>query len=154
MAQIQISKWELKVLNPDGTDNTFLPSITNGSVPADLSTEVVDWLAMGLLVQIVLECEISGTYPDSTNAVLSGSVIRYNPAMFGEIGATFYPPKTWPQGGYSLEVPGSFDPSSTTSFTMRLVGQGENLPSNINGDVTIELVDDNFFNITHQFHHH
>ena len=151
MALIEIKSWSLEVLNPDGTVNTFLPSIAVGSVPPDLTTEVVDWLAMGLDVKIVLACTLSGDYPDTKSATLTRSVIRYNPALFGEIGALFYPPKTWPQGGYSVEVPGSFNPSDPTIFTMRLVGQGAELPSNINGDVTVELLNDDDFEITHTF---
>ncbi len=70
MATLTINTWELIPLNPDQTDNSFLPSIS-GTVPTN---ESVDWAAMGQMMKLVLNCEMTGTYSDSSTANVLGTL--------------------------------------------------------------------------------
>ena len=146
MATLTILTWEFVPLNPDGTDNAFLNSEPAGTVPAPTS-EKIDYLCMGSEVRLILNCVISGNYGDSTPASVLGATIRYNPALFLEYLGLWYPPGTFPQGGYSIEIPSTYSPQ----YAMPLIGMYEFSNCNINGDVTIDLVNDQNFTITHTF---
>jgi len=131
-------------LNPDGTDNTLLPAITSSSIP---TTESIDWAAMGMNFKLVVECEITGTYPDSTSADLVATSIIYNPAFFTEKFSVFFPPGSIPIGGYIIQIPSG----TATTYAVSLSGQGSNLNNNQNGSCEVEVIDANNFVITHTF---
>lgn len=144
MALIEITSWTLTPLNPDGSDNTLLPSVTD-TVPTN---EVIDWGAMGQKFRLTIECEMSGTYPDTTVADLDRTIVRYNPSMFLEPFAVSFPVNTFPAGGYTYQVL-SVTPAT---YVMNLsFPSGEYLNSNINGDVTLEVVSSTEFIVTHEF---
>lgn len=145
MAAITLNSWKIVPLNPDGTDNAFLNSYTGG-VPAT-SSEVIDWLCMGANVRLELDCTISGTLPDTSTASVIASTIRYNPAMFLDFPGVYYPIGTFPQGGYSIQIPAGY----SSNYPMSLVGQGEFQFCNTNGSVQIDIADDQNFTISHTF---
>lgn len=147
MAALTITSWTIEPLNPDGTKNLFLPSVT-GSVPADVNTETIDFLAMGSRVSLTLTCEVTGTFPDSSTASIDGAILRYNPAMFLEYLGIFFPPGVFPTSGYAIQMPAS--PSG--DYTMPLIGQANNQPNNENGEVTLSYTDGQNFEITHDFY--
>lgn len=144
MALLEITSWNLTPLNPDGSDNILLPSVTD-TVPTN---EVIDWAAMGQRFRLTMECEMSGNYPDTDPADLDRTIVRYNPAMFLEQFAVSFPVNTFPSGGYTYQVL-SVTPAV---YPMALsFPSGINLNSNINGDVTLEVVSSTEFIITHEF---
>lgn len=145
---LAIISWDFKAKNPDGTDNTFLPSITGGSVPADPSTQVIDWLAMGGRISLTIVCQISGTHPDMSTRSVKEATFRYNPATFLEYLGVYYPPGSFPLGGYSIQVPEVY----SSSYPMVLIGQGANSNDNWNGEVTMNISDDQNFEIVHEFY--
>lgn len=143
MATLAIVTWDLFPLNPDGTDNTFLPSY-NGSAPTN---EQVDSLAMGQQVRLTMTFQLAGTLPDTSTAELSGTLVRYSPGLFVDWNSQFFPPLVFPDGGYSYTIPSN----SPDIYTMRLMGQGGNLNANENGKVTIEVLTSTEFVIVHVF---
>jgi hypothetical protein len=149
-AALLITSWEINPLNPDGTVNSFLPA-KSGASPADLSTDLIDYLAMGNLFQLKLYCSLSGSYPDTSTPTVVGSTIRYVPGLFLDFMGVYNPPGTFPSAGYAMQLPGSYNPSIGGVYTMPLIGQRENLPCNINGEVEIEFTGTTDFIITHQF---
>lgn len=144
MALLEITSWNLTPLNPDGSDNSLLPYVTD-TVPTN---EVIDWGAMTQKFRLTIECELSGTYPDTTAADLDRTIVRYNPALFLEPFAVSFPVNTFPAGGYTYQVL-SLTPAT---YTMNLsFPSGEFLNSNINGDVTLEVISSTEFVVTHEF---
>jgi hypothetical protein len=149
---IIILSWSITALNPDGTPNTFLPSIPLGSVPPDPTADLVDFMAMGNRVELKLTCQLNGNYIDGTAIEVQGSTFRYNPALFLEYLGIYNPPGIFPTSGYAIQIPGSYDPSMSAQYVMPLIGQGGNLNSNINGDVIIDVTGTIDFEITHTFY--
>lgn len=143
MATLTINTWELIPLNPDQTDNSFLPSLS-GTVPTN---ESVDWAAMGQMMKLVLNCEMTGTYSDSSTANVLGTLIRYNPGMFVDAFSQFVPVGSFPNGGYSFTVTST----SPNTYQMPMSGQFENLNNAENGSVTLEVLTSTTFTITHIF---
>jgi hypothetical protein len=147
MATLTINSWTITPLNPDGTDNSFLPAIS-GSIPANLSTDLIDFVAMGQRLRLDMEFHISGNHASGSPASVNGSTINYAPALFLAYLAPYYPIGTFPRGGYSIVVPSN----SAATYQMQLVGQGANENCNQNGDVFLEVVDAHHFNISHEFY--
>ncbi len=143
MATLTISTWELIPLNPDLTDNSFLPSLS-GTVPTN---EMVDWAAMGQNMKLVLNCTLAGNYPDTTAATVVGLLIRYNPGMFVDAYSQYSPVGSFPSGGYSFTVV----TATPNTYQMPMMGQYENLNNAENGDVTLEVLSSTTFTITHIF---
>lgn len=147
MAQIVINGWTVTALNPDGTDNSFVTPIT-GSVPANPTADLLDFAAMGQRLRLQFDCTISGTHSDSSTASVIGSTIRYAPAMFLAYLGGYFPPGTFPPGGYSVLIPAGY----SSSYAMVLIGQGEFESANQNGTVEINLTNDYNFEIVHEFY--
>lgn len=150
-AALIITSWEVIPINPDGTVNSWLPTVS-GNAPTDLSTDLIDWFAMGSRFRLILNCELSGTYADGSSPSLQSGTIRYNPALFMDYMGMYSPPGTIPSAGYSLQIPGSYNPSVPSSYTMVLIGQKENINTNQNGTVTLDLVGLDEFVITHDLY--
>jgi hypothetical protein len=136
--------FELNAINPDGSDNTFLPSIAPSAIP---TAESIDWAAMGMLLKLTIYVEISSTYSDGSTADLVGASIVYNPGLFKDVFSNFVPPGTLPLGGYILQVPSS----TPTVYSVPLSGQGTNANSNDNGTCTIEIISSKICKIVHIF---
>src|SRR6218665_580553 len=97
MATVTINTWSITAINPDGTDNSLLPVITGGNP----NNEIIEHAAMGMRFRIELDCQITGTYSDTSTADLAGTIVRYNPAMFVPVFTFFTPIGAFPSGGYT-----------------------------------------------------
>jgi hypothetical protein len=145
MAQLEINNYTLTPLNPDGTPNTNLPELS-GTLPP---TESVDFASMGQRFQLVLECEMSGTYSDSSTADVAATFVRYNPAMFVDPFSKYPFAASFPAAGYLLQIPNT----TVGIFPMPLsfVNGGQFVSCNENGSVSLEVTSGTEFTITHSF---
>lgn len=151
MADATISQWSIECLDPDGSSNAFMASndLISTSVPPDLG-EVADFLTVGQTLRLSLLVDLTGTYPDGTNCELDGAIVRYNPSLFSDVYAPFFPAFSWPAGGYSVQFPNS--PSGVLgTWPMPLANFGVNTLCNENGTVTIEAISSVQFEIVHVF---
>lgn len=145
MATLIINNFTLEPLNPDGTTNALLPTIS-GSLPP---TEAVDFASMGQRFKLTLECEIAGTYSDSSTADVAGTYVRYNPAMFVDPYTKYPFVGSFPTAGYLIQIPSTT--AGTYNMPLSFVSGGEFSSSNENGSVTIEVTSATEFTITHSF---
>lgn len=151
MASATISQWSIEALDPDGSANSFMAgeTIISTSVPPDF-TEVADFLTVGQKIRLTLLVDLADTYPDGTACQLDGAIVRYNPSLFSDVYAPFFPAFSWPAGGYSIQFPNS--PSGVVgTWPMPLANFGVNTLSNDNGTVTIEAFSSVQFEIVHEF---
>lgn len=143
MASLTLQQYTINALNPDGSVNTLMPTIT-GTNP---SVDMVDFACMGQRIRLELEVELSGDWSDTTTAELAGLFVRYTPAQFVDA-FTAYTVGILPNGGYTFVIPSN----SPNSYVMPLVlAQTEYTLSNENGGVTIEVIDSTNFIIRHDF---
>ncbi len=145
MAQLEILNYTLTPLNPDGTDNTNLPELS-GTLPP---TESVDFASMGQRFKLVLECEMSGTYSDSSTADVAATYVRYNPAMFVDPYSKYPFAASFPTAGYLLQIPNTT--VGTYPMPLSFVNGGQFVLCNENGSVQLEVTSATEFTITHIF---
>lgn len=147
-ASLDILSWDFEALNPDGTPNSFLSSVTGGSVPPDPTTETIEWPAMSQRCKLSIDFELSGNLANGNAAELGRAILRYAPALFLEYMGIYTPPGTFPVAAYGINLPAS--PVGT--YVVPLVGQGEWANCAINGDVTLTVVSATEFTIEHEFY--
>lgn len=143
---ITITEWTVQPINPDLTPSTNLPSVTSTSVPPAPGEEI-NSAAPGQLYQLILECELTGQKPDTTDLTLVGSVVNFSPALFAELNQPYFPTGIFPSGGYGVQMP----LTGLGNRSMALVGQGFNQGCNENGSCQLVYVDDYHFNIEYTF---
>lgn len=143
MAALTLQSYTLEPLNPDGTVNANLPTLSGSTPPSS----GVDFAFMGQRFKLELEFELTGTYPDSSAFNVNSLFVRYTPAMFVEKFTTFIS-GIIPSNGYTLVIPNS----SASTYPMALVMQrGETVLSNENGTCFLEVIDSTHFKIIHSF---
>lgn len=132
---ITLESFEIVPINPDGTVNTLIPAITSPST-------VVNKFCMGQRVRMKMRYHINGTINHVSNLF-----VRYNPAMWvAEFSA--YSPNLIPPSGYTLVIPND----TPATYPMALVlARPEAAASNENGNVFLEVLDSDLFEITHNF---
>ncbi len=105
---------------------------------------------IGSRVKLAVRYILSGNIPDTSPQVsfeVAGSEFYFNPAMFLFPGQKWFPPGTFPQSSYYTRVL----TNTAATYNMVLQGTGSAFQSEVNGVVTLSVVDATTIDIEYEF---